>query len=115
SATANIAVTAGIKFAKEIGAKLTGYYAIQPVESHIYGEGYLASRGVLKEFENRSREVGEKFLASMGAQANAAGLKFDSVCDVATTPYEGIIDAAHANKCDLIIIASHGRRGLEGL
>ena len=30
-------------------------------------------------------------------------------------PYQAIIDAASANGCDLIFMASHGRRGLSGL
>jgi nucleotide-binding universal stress UspA family protein len=47
----------------------------------------------------------------------AAGAGVTCACTSATSdvPYEAIIDAAAANGCDLIFMASHGRRGLSGL
>jgi len=34
---------------------------------------------------------------------------------VSDSPYEAIVDAAKKKKCDLIVMASHGRRGLSAL
>ena len=47
--------------------------------------------------------------------AKAAGVPFTSVVAKALTPYEGIIAAAKKRKCDVIFMASHGRRGLSRL
>jgi nucleotide-binding universal stress UspA family protein len=47
--------------------------------------------------------------------AKAAGVPFAAVVTKAVTAYEGIIDAAKKQKCDVIFMASHGRRGLSRL
>jgi len=47
--------------------------------------------------------------------AKAAGVPFTSVAAKAFTPYEGIIAAAKKRKCDVIFMASHGRRGISRL
>ena len=47
--------------------------------------------------------------------ARAAGVPFASMVTKASTAYEGIIDAAKKQKCDVIFMASHGRRGLSKL
>jgi len=41
-----------------------------------------------------------------------AGVPFEAVVQTARTPYEGIVDAAQKRNCDLVLMASNGRRGL---
>jgi len=115
SKVANKAVEAGIQLAKVLGAKITGYYAIEPMRPHVYGEGYLiTNKTMVKAWEQRAREIGEIHLEKITKAAKAAGVPFSAVMTIAETPYEGIIDAAKKQKCDAIFMASHGRRGLEG-
>jgi nucleotide-binding universal stress UspA family protein len=109
------AIKAGVALAKEMGATVTGYYAIEPAPTHIYGEGYLADRKLVEELERRSREVAEKSVNEISAAAKAAGVKCETVVGKAVLPYRGIIDAAEKNKCDAIFMASNGHRGLTGL
>ena len=45
----------------------------------------------------------------------AAGVPCDTVREVHDQPYRAIIDSAHALSCDLIVMASHGRRGISAL
>jgi nucleotide-binding universal stress UspA family protein len=54
-------------------------------------------------------------LAKVGERAAAAGVKFEGVAVNGDVPYEQIIETAKKRKCDLIMMASHGRRGLSGL
>ena len=116
SSIANKAVKAGIQFAKDLGARVTGYYAIEPVPQHIYGEGYLIhNRKIVQALERNAREIGEKHMKNIAKAAMAAGVPFRAVVESAETPYEGIIEAAKKHKCDAIFIASHGRRGVAGL
>ena len=115
SPVANKAVKAGVGLAKSLGAKVTGYYAVEVIQPHIYGEGYVIDRGTIKEFERRAKEMGEKHVASIAKAAAAAGVEFASIVNKADNPYEGIINAAVKQKCDAIFMASHGRRGLAGL
>jgi nucleotide-binding universal stress UspA family protein len=115
SAVAGKAIKAGIALAKEMGAKVTGYYAVEPAPTHIYGEGYLADRKLVEELERRAHEVAQKSVDEVSAAAKAAGVKCDTVVDKAVLPYKGIVEAAEKNKCDAIFMASNGHRGLTGL
>jgi len=115
SAVASKAIKAGVALAKEMGAKVTGYYAVEPAPTHIYGEGYLADRKLVEELERRAHEVAQKSVDEVSAAAKAAGVKCDTVVDKAVLPYKGIIEAAEKNKCDAIFMASNGHRGLTGL
>ncbi len=115
SKLAEKAVRAGLKLAKALGAKVTGYYAIEAIQPQVYGEGYMMGQGRVKELERGAREVAEKHMAAMAKVAAAAGVEFTPLVTNAETPYEGIIDAATKKKCDAIFMASHGRRGLASL
>ena len=115
SAVGNKAVKAGIELASALGAKVTGFYAIESIQPQVYGEGYIIDREMIADFESRAREVGEQHMREMQKIAATREVAFTSVVKKAATPYEGIIDAAKKNRCDAIFMASHGRRGLAGL
>jgi len=106
------AVRAGIAFAKQSGAKVTGYHAVEPVPMRIYGEGYVADRQMIAEFERRNIAAARKHVAAIAREARKAGVQFEPVVKTARTPYEGIVDTAKSRKCDLILMSSHGHRGL---
>lgn len=106
------AIKAGIELAKESGARVTGYYAIEPVPARLYGEGYIADRRTVAEFERRSRNAAKKHVAAIERAARKAGVRFEPLVETARTPYHGIIDAAKKRDCDLIFMSSHGRTGL---
>ena len=105
------AVKAGIALAKETGARVTGYYAVDPVPAHLYGEGYIADERMVAEFERRNRAAAKKLVAGIAREAQKAGVPFEPMVQTARTPYEGIVEAAKKRKCDLILMSSHGRRG----
>jgi len=115
SKIADKAVKAGIRFAKEIGARAVGYYAIEPVQAYYYSEGAMVDGRLIAEFDRQSKANGEKTLAAMAALAKARRVRFDSLCDRPNTAYDGIIRAARRKKCDVIFMASHGRSGLAKL
>lgn len=114
SPISNKAAKAGVALAHALGAKVTAYYAIEPLQQ-IYGDGYMLSQTMVDGFEKRAREVGEKHVDAIGRMAKGAGVPFASAVIKANSPYEGIIDAARKRKCDVIFMASHGRRGLSQL
>lgn len=115
SSVANKAVKAGIRFAKEVGAKVIGYYATEVMSPRVYGNGYIMDEKLIAEFDRRAVEVGEKHLAAMARLAKDARVRFESVCSKSTTPYEGIVATARRKKCDAIFMASHGRSGIARL
>jgi nucleotide-binding universal stress UspA family protein len=114
SAVANKAGKAGIVLARQLGAKVTAYCAIEALQS-IYIEGYVLNRKQLDGLEEHARLAGQKHVDAIGRMAKAARVPFTSVVANARTPYEGIIAAAKKRKCDVIFIASQGRRGLSRL
>jgi nucleotide-binding universal stress UspA family protein len=115
SAVSAKAVKAGIALAKESGAQVTGFYALEPVPNHLYGEGYIADRKMVAEFEKRHKALARKHVAAIARQAHKAGVKFDALVEASRTPYEGIVAAAQKKDCDLVLMASNGRRGLSRL
>jgi nucleotide-binding universal stress UspA family protein len=106
------AVKAGIAFAKQIGARVTGYHAVEPVPMRLYGEGYVADRQMVAEFERRAVAAAKKNVTAIARAARKAGVPFEPVVRTARTPYEGIVETAQKRRCDLILMASHGHRGL---
>ena len=115
SPTANKAVKSGIELAKMLGAAVTGYYAVESIPTGIYGEGYMFSGAARAKLERQANAVGRHHLARMGRLAKAAGVRFESVCARAQTPYDGIIETARRKYCDAIFMGSHGRRGIAAL
>jgi nucleotide-binding universal stress UspA family protein len=115
SRTAAKAIHAGVKLAKEMGASVTGVYAQEPVPMHLYGEGYVADKQLVAEFERRAADYARKSLEEIGEAAKAAGVPFEAVVVKSSAPHQAIIDTAKAQKCDAVFIASHGHKGLSAL
>ena len=107
------AIEAGIAFARETGARVTAYYALAPRAAQVYGEGYhFPDAKKAEEDERVMREAGAGYIAAVSKAANDAGVACDSVVGEALAPYEGIVNAARERACDVIFMASHGRKGL---
>jgi len=109
------AIRAGIRFAKEMDAVVVGYCAIEPIIVYSASESVISANWRVTELERQTKAAAEGYLAVMRKQAAAAGVRFESLCDKAATPYEGIVAAARKKKCDTIFMASHGRSGLAKL
>ena len=114
STLGNKAARAGIELARALGAKVTAYYAIEQLQM-IFEEGFMMNQKIIDGLEESARAAGQKRVDAIGKMARAAGVPFASVVTKASTAYEGIIDAAKKRKCDVIFMASHGRRGLSRL
>jgi nucleotide-binding universal stress UspA family protein len=63
----------------------------------------------------RSKEVAETYLAAIEKEAKEMGVACVAVYEMNDFPYEAIIRLAERKGCDLIMMASHGRRGVRGL
>ena len=65
-----------------------------------------------KRFEEESRQRAQKMLDAIVEQAKAQGVRCTGVSVANDLPYQQIIATAKSSKCDLIMMASHGRRGI---
>jgi nucleotide-binding universal stress UspA family protein len=105
------------KLAKSQKAKITAYYAIPPFVTPATGEALIVTPELFseKEYAKRMKKYADEALVKVEAEAKKAGVEFEGTSDIAESPWKGIIDAAKKEECDLIVMASHGRKGLEGL
>ena len=108
------AVKSGIALARKLGAKITAYCAIEHLET-VYAEGYVMDQKTIDRLEGQALSAAQKHVDAISKLAKAAGIRFASVVAKSYTPYEGIIKTAIKKKCDVIFMASHGRRGLSRL
>ncbi|MBI3069388.1 MAG: universal stress protein [Betaproteobacteria bacterium] len=110
------AVKRGIAFAKSLKARVTGIHVV-PEFRMMVDEGYLlpGSATLRKRFEDESRERAKKVLEVIDKNARNAGVKCETMCVVSDLPYEVIVKTAKKKKCDLVMMASHGRHGISGL
>jgi nucleotide-binding universal stress UspA family protein len=107
------AVLAGLSFAKEIGAQVTGLTVLP--EFHVITYDTNMIEDTEAEFLRRMEQQGDKILAFVSDAARSADVPCSLVQAVSDDPYEAILQTAKERKCDLIIMASHGRRGVKGV
>jgi len=116
SKLSNRAVKYGIEFAKSINAKVTTIHVVPEFRMGA-DEGFVSPMGaqMKRRFEEESREQAKKLLAKVETAAGTAGVKCETVAVVSDLPFQQIIETAKKKKCDLIMMASHGRKGLSSL
>ena len=113
SELASKAVQSAIAFAAEVGARVTGYYAIEDMNMrHV---GAHLTKDLLEEFDRRARIAAEQHVSEPAKAAKSAGVVYNWIVSKVAQPHEGIVDAARESGCDIIFMASHGHRGLTGL
>lgn len=106
-----------VAFAKSIGAKVTAIHVIS--HFHLHYRPWAAPKSVHdkieKEHEEEAKAMAQKMISELRARVKAEGVPCDVLVVVGDHAYEEIIDNAEKCKCDLIMMASHGRRGLDAL
>jgi nucleotide-binding universal stress UspA family protein len=107
------AVEEGICFAKEIGAKITALTVTEPFHLLSVAPSQLEYTPI--EYKKYAEAHAEKVLASVSAASKLAGVVCESLHVEHEHIYQAIIDAASARRCDLIVMASHGRRGISAV
>jgi nucleotide-binding universal stress UspA family protein len=85
----------------------------EPIMSMYAGEGAIALP--IEELETTVRTSAEEILAGVDSAAKHRGVLCKTVHVKDQSPAEGIVETAQAMECDLIVLASHGRRGLAKL
>ena len=108
-------VNRAVSFAKEAGARITFFYAQPDFPMPIYGEGALIDPTTPEQFAKSATEEAKRILDQAKSKSDEAGVSADTDTVVNEVPYEAIIDAAERHNCDLLFMASHGRRGIAGL
>jgi nucleotide-binding universal stress UspA family protein len=113
SELAERAVSRGLELAKRLGARVTVVTATEPWTAVVTGEAALGYPPA--DYEKGASAAAAAALGHAGEMAKAAGLQCETVHMQDHFPDEGIVAAATERGCDLIVMASHGRRGIAKL
>ena len=110
-------VKAAIKLAGALDAKLTVIHVVNNFRSDLQDEGFAVPNipALRKRFEDAASARAKRLLDPVKAAAKKAGVECDVVVATGNLPYEVIINQAGKLRCDVIVMASHGYRGLKGI
>ena len=109
------ALRKAVEFAKEAGAQIVAFYAKpEPPLQHSI-EGIQVGTALLEQYEKVAEEQTKKILGFAKDLCHEAGVPCTAVSWESDSPHEAILEAADKYGCDLIFMASHGRRGISAL
>ncbi len=112
SDTARKGLKHGIALAKALNAKMTVITVTEPVPIFYGGQPTWMSP---QEIEMISEEFAGKVLDEAGAMVEQIGISAELLHVPNAHPATAIIETAKSRGCDLIVMGSHGRRGLRKL
>jgi|SRR5580704_434232 nucleotide-binding universal stress UspA family protein len=113
SELAGEAVRHGIALAQRIAAKVTALTVSPPF--HTFTTDTQMIEDTSAQYQTRMRNHDEKTLSAIADAARTADVACEIVHVEHEHPYRAIIDTADAKACDLIVMASHGRRGIAAI
>ena len=107
------ATATAVRFAKLNQAKIVAITVIQPLPFSSMGDsGAVIDTG---QFASQMQEAARRHIGKVAAAALAADIPFEGVVTMSPSPYEEIVETAKKYGCDIIMMASHGRTGLNRL
>lgn len=108
-------VDEGVQLAATLKARVTFLYVQPDFPIPFGGEGMMLAPEGREEFARSAQEVAHKVLEAATKTAEQVGVEAQARTSVSDAPYEVIIQTAIDEACDLVFMASHGRRGVAGL
>ncbi|MCL2022104.1 MAG: universal stress protein [Betaproteobacteria bacterium] len=108
-------VKRAVEFAREIGASITAFFSKPEYPVTYFGEGALIDPTTPERFAEMTEQRAKTVLYQVLAECAEAGVPCNAVSKTSDVPYEAIIATAEECGCDLIFMASHGRRGISGM
>jgi len=109
------AVDTAAKLAKAFGAKLHILHVRPPADRVMYSEGAATIYVPKEQIRKQIADEEWKLLSAAGDVAKACGVSAETEYVLSTSPYQAILRVAKERNCELIVMASHGRRGISGL
>lgn len=114
SSAARVATRTALGLAKACNASITAVHVIEPFRATTYGEMMLLPQ-CEAAYIDHARQQANQCLSQVEAMAGEAGVTCTTVHEIGTAIHRTIEDIARARECDLIVVGSHGRRGLQAL
>jgi len=113
SELASRALLHGLKLAKELNVPVV-VVTVTPIWSafDLAHEARLSKPNPVERYQESAVAWAKKILDEAGEHAKAVGAKVELIHVPESDPAAGIIATAEQQSCDLIVMASHGRRGI---
>jgi len=108
------ALVQAIALAKTLGAELTLLHVQPPLPVPLVGMGDMLDPATVESLSRSAERESERILMQGQAAGLEAGLTIHTEVVKQDLPYRAIVEAAKRHGCDLIVMASHGRKGLSG-
>jgi len=115
SALSRKSIRQAVQFAKEQRARVTGLHVVPPYRPDYREEFSVRNFVSPQEYALKARALARKHLKVIESAAAAAGVPCETHHTASSFPYDEIVRIAKNRKCDLIYMASHGRRGISRL
>lgn len=113
SPLSDVAIDHGVALAAQLGARVTILTAVEPFRAFNLSQELMAD--VRESYDRSARQGAERLLQTAAAKAAAAEVEATTVIGQDEHPHASIIQTAGEAGCDLIVMASHGRRGVSAL
>ncbi|HEX4521957.1 MAG TPA: universal stress protein [Casimicrobiaceae bacterium] len=109
------AIAHAVALAKALGAGLTAFYASPDYPLPVYAEGAVVEPMSRREYAALCKDEADRILGAVASKAKSARIEFNAVHTINSTPWRAILAAARKHGCDVIVMASHGRRGVSAM
>jgi nucleotide-binding universal stress UspA family protein len=109
------AVVHALRLAKAVGAKVTAFFAAPEARDYGYRDGVLYPTMSRREEAAQLVRMAREVFDPVRKKAAAIGIALEFVQTRSDAPWHAILAAARAGKADVIVMASHGRRGLSAV
>ncbi|MGB5134235.1 MAG: universal stress protein [Prochlorococcaceae cyanobacterium] len=109
------AVEQAVDLAAALGARVRFLHVQNNYPISLVGVGELVEASTIQALVEAAAKQAEAILQDAMATAARAGVEAEQVVLMNPLPHRAILEEASAAGCDLIVMGSHGRRGLEGL
>ena len=109
------AVKSAVELAASLGAEVVALNVVPRYPTSYFEGGISVSPGEVARVEKQWAEQGQALAAEVEKAAVKAGVKAKAVTVRSDLVAEAILAVARKNKCDLVVMASHGRRGIKRL
>lgn len=108
------AARAGVRLAKALGARVTGFFAAPAPTPIVYANFIPVGLMSPEEHAKLIEQTAQQYLSVIERAARGAGVPCEVAHKTNDFAAEAIIEAARAYGCDCIFMASHGRSGRRG-
>ncbi|MEB3260829.1 MAG: universal stress protein [Cyanobacteriota bacterium] len=115
SRLSDAALAQALDLAKTLGAKITLVHVQPPLPVSLVGMGDMLDPSTIESLSITAERESSRIVEEARAVAAARGLDLPTEVIKQDLPHRAIVDAAKRHGCDLIVMASHGRRGLSSL